>query len=355
MKKINNANFAKVLFIGPDLKGKGGIASVLASYRHNFEPFHYLPTNSRHGKIPGYFNVIFALFRLPLARLKGRKILHVHYATGKSWYRKQIVMSWARLWGYRVVAHCHGNSMKQFSQRIGYNKVRKELDKSKANIVLSEEWKEFFENYIQCDNLSVINNIVDRPENIKTVSESEAVKPTFLFLGALGKRKGIFDILAAMARLRAEGRSFRFIVGGNGEVQKFKSEVQRLGLEDVVDYRGWIDPKTKKKVLSESDVLLLPSYNEGLPIAILEAMSYGKAVVSTPVGGIPRVLTNGKNGFLVTPGSVDEIEQALQQYVSNPSLAEQQGQESKEIVKDFYAETVAEQLLQVYDKVLSEN
>lgn len=350
MSNITDPIFDKVLFIGPDMRAKGGIASVLQSYSNNFAPFHFLATNSQRGKVPGYLRTIATAVRMPFARLKGRKIAHFHYCSGKSWQRKTILMRWARILGYKVVTHCHSAEMREFSQRMGYDRIRRVLDKSAANIVLSQSWVDFFSENIRCGNLHVINNIVDRPAANTSAGSSRPV--TFLFLGQIGQRKGIFDILHAMAHLKGCGLKFRFIVGGNGETERFKAEVSRLGLDDCVDFRGWINTEGKERAFADSDVLLLPSYNEGLPIAILEAMARGKAVISSPVGGIPEVITDGVNGWFVNPGNIDEIETALRRYIDNPQLAAKHGGASAEIIEWFYPEVVGVQLIDIYRDIL---
>lgn len=350
MNNIADPIFDKVLFIGPDMRGKGGIASVLQSYSNNFAPFHFLSTNYSGNKILGYLRAIATAMRIPFARLKGRKIAHFHYCSGKSWQRKTILMRWARIFGYKIVTHCHSAEMREFSERIGYDRVRRVLDKSSANIVLSQSWVDFFSENIRCGNLHAVNNIVDRPESSQPSDAHHKV--TFLFLGALGERKGIFDILVALENIKNQGLVFKLIVGGNGDVERFQTEVARRGLDDMVDFRGWIDATGKEKAFSDSDVLLLPSYNEGLPIAILEAMARGKAVVSSPVGGIPEIISDGVNGRLVTPGDIPSLSEALKQYIDNPQLAAKHGATSVEIIERFYPEGVARQLVDIYRDIL---
>lgn len=350
IEKINDRTFKKVLFIGPDLNGKGGIASVLKSYENNFQPFNYLSTNKSDRRFAGYLQALLTAARLPFARLKGRKIVHIHYATGKSWKRKVILMHWARLFGYKVIMHCHGAEMHHFSKKIGYHKVKKTLDKASANIVLSRRWVDFFNENFKTAPLYAVNNIVDMPGTDADTGRHTPV--TFLFMGELGHRKGIFDLLEAFAALRDQGLEFRLIVGGNGETDRFKNEVKRLDLERFVDFRGWIGHQAKEEAFGESDVLVLPSRNEGLPIAVLEAMARGKGIVTTPVGGIPEVISDNRNGYLVTPGDVAEISAALRKYIESPETAAEHGKESQNVIRAFYPGTVAGQLTDIYRNVL---
>ena len=351
MSKLEFPVFDKVLTIGPCKKhGKGGISSVLATYSENFAPFHYLPTNSQRGTIPGLFRVAGTIIRMPLERLKGRKIAHFHYAVGKSWIRKSFLMSWARILGFKVVAHCHAAEMKLFTAKKGIPKIKKVLDKASANIVLSKSWESFFSNVIKCGNIHIVNNIVVPPLNTEINTKHSSV--CFLFMGAIGDRKGIFDALEAVSNLKKQGLKLKLVVGGNGEIDRFHNEVKRLDIQDIIDFRGWISDADKKNAIADCDVLILPSHNEGLPISILEAMSYGKAVLSSPVGGIPEIITNGVNGFLVTPGNVDEIETAMKTYIENPSLTEKHGEASLPIIEKFYPQVVGAQLAEIYSAIL---
>ena len=95
---------------------------------------------------------------------------------------------------------------------------------------------------------------------------------------------------------------------------------------------------------------ILPSFNEGLPISILEAMSYGHPVISTPVGGIPEVVDG--NGILVTPGNADEIWAAMSRYIDNPSAIGQEGNISLINVRPYLPDSVMEQLRQIYLDIL---
>lgn len=326
------------------------MSAVLDSYAESFEPFSFIRTTAQN-KAAKILMAIIATARIPLARIQGKKIMHIHYAAKMSWHRKRFLLYWGRLWGFKVVMHCHAGGIRDSFEKTGYAGVKKALGKASSNIVLSEFWKDFFENSIGCNNVYIVNNIVHRPEIFKKKSLTDHVT-TFLFMGVIADRKGIFDVLPAVEHLKKQGLKFKVIVGGFGEIERFTSEVKRLGLEDYIDFRGWLHDDDKINAFNESDVLLLPSYFEGLPIAILEAMAYGRGVISTPVGGIPEIITNGENGFLVTPGNVDEIKNAMLAYIENPTLAETHGQASQNIVKKYYPETVGAQLEAIYKSIL---
>lgn len=350
MEKSFDKSFTKVVVIGPSLKHKGGISSVLATYHNTMQGLRFRATNSDAGTLPGLFVLARTMLLLPFDRLSGRRIVHVHYATGKSWIRKSMLMRYAALLGFRIVAHCHGGTMQTYVERKGVKTFRKILSRAKVNVALTPYWQRFFRDVVQCPNVELVNNPIMEPVATETTKDSNIIN--FLFLGLIGDNKGIFDIMEAVAQLKAQGLKFRLTVGGNGEVERFCADIKRLDIEDMIDFRGWVTGTEKDKLLSTCQVLMLPSHAEGLPISILEAMAHGMAIIASPVGGIPEVVHDGENGIIVTPGDVPAIKAAMKAYIDNPSLAKKHGNAAQSLVRPYYASAVAERLAQIYNDVL---
>lgn len=343
--------FDKVLFIGPDIKDKGGISSVLASYADTMPVFHHIASNSRYGTIPGAFNLMVLLLRLPVERLRGRRLLHIHGAVGKSWIRKTIIMRWGRMLGFKTLFHCHAGAADRWFKKIGIDKARSVLDRYDGIITLSETWRQYFVKTFHFDNkIFTVNNIV-MPTNVDAKSRNTDGRVNLLFLGLICDSKGIFDLLQALHRGVGAG-DYHLTVGGNGEVERFKDEVSRLGLGQNVEYVGWVTGEMKENLLRQCDVLILPSYVEGLPISILEAMARRRAVISTTVGGIPEIITDKVNGFLVTPGDTDAIAKAIDRYIADPDLAATHGQASAKRIEPYYPNAVVKSLAEIYRQFL---
>ena len=124
-----------------------------------------------------------------------------------------------------------------------------------------------------------------------------------MYMGKISKRKGGFDLLKLLRTIRTIlPINFYFVWEVNEVDGDIKAYIRENGLESFVTYEGWIAGQKKIDGLNWEDVYILPSYNEGLPIAILEAMAYSHPVISTPVGGIPEIIKSGENGILVQPG-----------------------------------------------------
>lgn len=349
MEKLHREIFDKVLFVGPDYRANGGMASVLASYRAAVEPFHYLPTNSRRGTLAGFVACGVTLLSLPFQRLLGRRILHIHYASGKSLMRKRVVQSWGRLWGFRTIMHCHCN-LTGAIDRHGVGTMRRVLGHADCNIALAQTYADDMH-----ERLGLTAEVVNNPiEPMPAARKAAPGTPTtFIFLGLLSEAKGFFNLLEALGALKARGLRFRLIVGGAGDVAAMNAAIERLGLADSVDFRGWMTGSAKEAALAEADVVVLPSLSEGMPVCILEAIASQKAAVATAVGAVPQLVDDGRTGFVVAPGNVAELTDALAAYASDPALAATHGKAAGEKINDFLPAAVIDRLGDIYKRLLS--
>lgn len=114
--------------------------------------------------------------------------------------------------------------------------------------------------------------------------------------------------------------TLRVCLGGDGEASAARALAQRLGIVDRVETPGWMTGATKAQWLARATIYALPSYAEGLPMSVLEAMAAGAPVVATPVGGISDVLSDGVHGLLVPPGDVVALVAALARLLDDAGL-----------------------------------
>jgi len=121
-----------------------------------------------------------------------------------------------------------------------------------------------------------------------------------------------------------------------------------------VSVLGWVSGDDKKKLLETGDIYALPSYNEGLPVSILEAMSWEIAVISTRVGGIPELVRDGTDGILINPGDVTALSQALMRLGKDKEFRQQLGRAARSQVETSYSrENVMPQLEAIYQSLIS--
>lgn len=354
----------KVLTIGSEYQDhRGGIGAVLESYSKYLAPFKFVASYDRENPSKWYMIKFFLKSVRKIKRTlqadKEIEIVHIHGAAKGSVFRKYVVfLLCSKVFHKKVIFHCHGSEMKKFYSASPYPvKVMMRHLFSGVDLVicLSESWRSFFLDNFNCKRIEVLENIVVSPELVPIKTWSEPLK--FLFLGRIGDRKGIFDLLAV---LTAEKPVFmdkiKLYVGGDGEVEKLKKIIAENDLENIVEYVGWVSGERKIELLKECDVYILPSYNEGLPISILEAMSYGLVVASTNVGGIPEVIKNGHNGYLFEAGDRAQIFKTLQHIINGDSLrAAELRSRSFDIVENYYPEKVIPKLKTFYKSLLIES
>jgi glycosyltransferase involved in cell wall biosynthesis/GT2 family glycosyltransferase len=138
--------------------------------------------------------------------------------------------------------------------------------------------------------------------------------PRIVCVGRLAEQKGQLLLLEALARLAADGQEFEMILAGDGPMrQVIEQRVAELKLESRVHITGWLSNESVRKQILDARVMVLPSFAEGLPVVLMEALALGRPVVTTYVAGIPELVEPGYNGWLVPAGSVDELAEALRQ------------------------------------------
>lgn len=344
----------KVLFLGVSMKTKGGMTAVLVSYKKYIEDMQFIPTWKLGNKLVKGWYAFQALTRCFLAYTfnKNIEIVHIHGAANASFYRCRMFIRQAKRYNKKVILHEHAADFREF---YAGTKDKKEivdtLNSCDRLIVLSQSWKEYFTSIgVDEKKIAVLNNIVSPPV-IKT-SQRNDNKLHLLFLGEISKRKGGYDLLNAIVQNRDYFKGkLSLRMGGNvvdGDIKKFITD---NALEDIVSYEGWIAGEHKIECLNWAAVYILPSYNEGLPIAILEAMSYSHPIISTPVGGIPEIIHNNKNGILIEPGNTSEIANAIKYYIVNCSEIKKQGNEAYKVVQNFFPEKVMTDLMKIYQSI----
>ena len=343
----------RVLTVGPDTKGIGGISSVLSCYCRTIPGITYLSTNSRFGTVPGAFEVLRTMLSLPFYRLAGYTVVHAHVAVGKSFIRKSAVLKWAQLLGYKTVYHNHGGAFRDYAHKVGEEKIMRFLHSCSAVAVLSESWRRYFVETLKCPHVYVVDNIVEEPARAverRVLADDEVV--AFAFLGKICEAKGMYDLLDALALRREyfEGR-IKVLVAGNGEVNEFVKRVKEIGLESIVEYVGQVRGDDKDALLRRADVMLLPSYVEAMPIVLLEAGVYRMPSITTPVGGIPELIKNGENGVMVEPGNIEGLADAIALYVDEREMIYRQGAAAASAIVKNKPEAVAQTLEKLYESL----
>lgn len=335
----------------------GGISAVIQYWSRYIDSLQYYPTYKLSNVVISTFWFASSYLRMALKMLidSNVKIVHLHTAADGSFWRKVQLIHLAKRMGRKVILHIHASRFKDFYEESNRKQwILENLQQADVLIVLSESWKEWFANIgIQKERIVVLHNITEYPQ--KTWHKPLAGKDRpirFLFLGELGERKGVFDILRGMTNTTIELRNkMELRIGGNKHEEELKKMITDNGLANMVRFEGWVGGDKKIELLNWADVFMLPSHNEGLPISILEAMSYGMPIISTPVGGIPEIV-NEQNGILITPGNEREIMKAMTYFVKHPSEIAIMGSHSLNIVKTYLPDYVMNSLKAIYEDLL---
>jgi glycosyltransferase involved in cell wall biosynthesis len=190
------------------------------------------------------------------------------------------------------------------------------------------------------------------PPALRPRSTSEIILGT---AGRLVELKGIEYLLSAAATLRREFPALRVEIAGAGpQREKLGRAVALAGLGGQVEFLGWIDDLAS--VLSRWDVFVMPSLEEGFPMAALDAMAAGLPVVATSVGGVPELIEDGKTGWLVPPRDAEALASRLRLLLCNPELRLSVGTAAYARVRDhFDAAQMTESFAQLYDELLGES
>ena len=171
-------------------------------------------------------------------------------------------------------------------------------------------------------------------------------------------RKGVADLISAVKKISDEGQigNLQFVIAGTGEEEEnLRKQVSDASLEDCVAFAGWVAGDTKTALIMDSQIMVSPSYNEGLPISILEAAAFGMPIVSTDVGDISSVVRDHVNGILFEAGDIDALADAVQ-YVSSRPIFERMSAESRNIAESsFSIEGFYDKLLDLYRTVGEKN
>lgn len=265
-----------------------------------------------------------AVAALVRGRMSGRLAgVHVNMAERMSLVRKGIIMSACRLLGIPVVLHLHAAQLHHSYRGLPASMkalVRWMFSLPASCVVLGQAAAGFVKQELKVppERVEIVVNGVPEPELPRR--PAVAATPQILFLGNLSERKGVSDLLRAIAHPALAAAALRVSFAGGGDVDHYTGLAGNLGVADRVEFTGWADPATVARLLSQADVLVLPSYDEGLPLAILEGLAQGVAVVCTPVGEIPNVLTDGLNACFVKPGDSAGIARAIARLLGDQQL-----------------------------------
>ena len=233
------------------------------------------------------------------------------------------------------------------------------LKNADAIIALTEDMKRGIQKIWDRDAFVVPNGIdLDRFENLsreefrKRLKIEEAEK-IIIFVGGLRPVKGVKYLIEAMKIIIDKNRNTKLFIVGDGEEREYlENLVRNLNLEKHINFIGQVPNEEVREYMAASNVFILPSLSEGFPVTVVEAMASGLPIVATNVRGLPEIVKDGENGFLVEPKNLEEIADKVLLLLKNEELRKRISKRNKEEVKKYSWKNIVEKLEDVYYECL---
>jgi glycosyltransferase involved in cell wall biosynthesis len=330
------------------------VAGLVQSPLAQLHDLQVIPTHQR-GSV-AHRLLVFAKALRTLAGFclrRGDRVVHLHTTVRGSMYRKTICAMLAKALRAPVVLQVHVGEpeLELFRRRVDGLSLRAfRWAFGHADKVLSvgaASAREVEEHYDARD-VEVLPNAAPAPVAGPVPHPAPAGQARLLYLGGFHDPvKGGEVLLDALPAILAAHPEVQVTIAGPGD-----PPARLAAVNGSAQWLGWLDAEAKARALREADIFLLPSTSEGLPVALLEAMAYGKPIVATRVGGIPDVLADGSEGVLVPPGDVPALAEAVTTLVGDPDRAWSLGRAAKARVAELGPDTIAKRLDLVYQEVI---
>ncbi|AUD06965.1 glycosyltransferase family 4 protein [Spirosoma pollinicola] len=329
-------NKYKILVIGTSSRTRGGVSSVINAYKQTdfWQKWNIIWIESHIDKNIffklGYFFNAVLIF---LFHILSAKLVHVHLSEPVSAFRKLFFIIIAKLFGKKLIVHFHSFSPDTtLYSNISF--IYKYIFYSADRIVvLSNYWKK--EMNIKWPSLSSKIVVIYNPCTL--VNKSDLPKENIiLFAGTLNNRKGFQDLLASFALIYHKYPSWHLVFAGNGQINTGKEIAKALNISDRTHFVGWVESEEKELLFQKASIFCLPSYAEGFPMAVLDAFSYSLPVITTPVGGIPDILTNSVNALIFEPGDIDTLSIQLMLCIDDSNLRHSLANASYELANTLF-------------------
>jgi glycosyltransferase involved in cell wall biosynthesis len=354
---------AQVAHVGPDPNRIGGMEAVLRdvlasplSTRYRL----YLITSYRSHR-PLHRIVTFAKALGTLARWcrgDGERLVHIHTAVRGSIYRKSLCVLVAALAGRPVVLQLHAGAgdIDAFAARL--DPVRRALFGAamrRADVVISvsRAGAHRIEENFGVEGVLVVPNPAPAVPRANGSGDGNGSHPQALFLGGFANpAKGGDVLLRALPEILAAHPDLRVTLAGSETPPAELTALQRR--HPGLRWAGWLDQGAAREQLSQCDFFVMPSGSEGMPVALLEAMAYARAIVTTPVGGIPDVVSDDAEAILVPTNDAAALSQGVLRAIADDELRGRLGRAAKTRLEEaFNREEIFDRIAAIYDELLA--
>jgi glycosyltransferase involved in cell wall biosynthesis len=350
----------RIVMIGTDFEQRGGISTVVTVYRDSGwlarRGIEYLASHRSGSRWSKLFGLVRAWCRFAL-RLARRQVslVHVHSATGPSYWRKLLFIVPALVLRRPLVLHLHSGIAGEYFGAMrppSAALARWVLESSAQVIVLSRQTAVALRDFAPRVKVQVVPN--PAPPRLSAHDGLPAdLAPRVLFLGAFDVAKGIDDLIEAFSKLHRSHPRAVLCIGGSGVREPLLRRKAELCLPaGAVTFAGWVTGESKARLLAGASLLALPSYVEGMSMVLLEAVEYGLPVVCTPVGANTDIVEHGVNGLHVTPGDVDGLARAISRLLDDDAERRRMAAASRERAGAFAIDAITARLDQIHADAL---
>ena len=329
-------------------KTRGGITSVVKAHETGgqWKKYHcrWIETH-RDGNMARKLWYLAAALVEYVCLLPFYDIVHIHIATTQSAKRKRLFFILAKFMKKKTIFHFHPSNEKFLFEPKNRKLYRKLFSQADLVLVLSEQWRRWIKESLRLtERIKVLYNpcpVVDRRDDLR--------RNQVLFAGTVIPRKGYAVLLKGFALIAGKYPQWKVVFAGNGEIDRARSIAESLGIAGQVEFLGWVSGDEKERVFQESSIYCLASDGEGFPMGVLDAWAYGIPCVVTPVGGIPDIVENGKNGLIFPVGDSGKLAEQLDLLMQDQSLRRQIVVGSdKYVYGQFCVENINRQLGEIY-------
>jgi glycosyltransferase involved in cell wall biosynthesis len=359
----------RIWLVGPDPGSRGGVAAVgrqflVSPLVRNYRLTHM--ATYQPGSVATRVRAsVWGMGKIAAALLVRRPdIIQIQVASTGSFARKILVGWMARARRVPMIVRIHGGGFDAFLRRSPawvLAAARWWLAGADQVIALSERWAERLRPLLPGVTIEVVPNPIEVARYCD-LAQARFAKPQWpegetphaLFLGDVIGRKGVFDLIAAWAEVVRAHPGAKLTIAGTGNMAGARAAAREAGIEDAVQLPGWVTFPEKRRLLADATLFVLPSYVEGVPISLLEAMAAGLPSVVTPVGGVLDAITDGKEALVVDPGDRTALAQALLGLVEQPSRAREMAQFARRRADAFDISVYASGLDVLYHRLLGE-
>lgn len=337
----------RILMVGMHLsKTRGGITTLTASIldsklAENYDITYIASQAEDLGKIQKFGLAITAAARFAAACIwKRPEIVYVHVGSNASLYRESAFILLARFLWLNLIAHFHAGDIGTYLPRQplpGRVFIRWALSCSHKVIAVSRDSYEYLRTMLPCGEIALLPNVIDMkwlgkpPAHATGEIKDKTIR--LLFVGAVGKLKGEKDLIEALALLQKPGVDVKASFLGYGADGLAKA-CNEAGISEMIEHLGPVRMDERAEFYRRADIFVLPTYAEAMPISVMEAMAAGLPVISTAVGGIPEIITDGEEGILLPCGDAQALAENIALLASDPEKRMRMGKLAKKRVTE---------------------